>query len=336
VLSLTILVSPDEAGAALEVLAGLEGVRNVIHLRGVGVRTDNDLVAAAVEPSSADELIERLEAAGVRADRIALSRRGIDVTDIGRDEGEVDLWDEDSDVVVWEEVVEDAAEDSRLSLTYLLIMAVAGLVAAIGVYGDQPVLIVGAMALSPDLTPLSALSVGLVTRRLPIAGRGASTLLIGLAVAAAVGAVTIAVASAYGQGPVGGGFGRGVLTTFITNPGLAGAVVALAGGVAAMLSFERRSAGAVVGVAISVTTIPAAAGLGVAIGRTDVARALGALAVLGINLSCLTAGAVVTASLQRTASRVRAPRGRPTASTRRARATGSPRRRGTGEARRGR
>ena len=335
-LSLTILVSPDRATAALDVLAGLEGVHNMIHIAGVAVRTGDDLVAAAVEATLADEVIERLEAAGVPSERITLSRRGIDVTEIGRDDGDLDLWDESADVVVWEEVVEDAAEDSRLSLTYLVIMAVAGLVAAIGVYGDQPVLIVGAMALSPDLTPLSALSVGLVTRRLPIAARGVSTLLIGLAVAAAVGAVTIAVASAYGHVPAGGGFGRGVLTTFITNPGLAGAVVALAGGVAAMLSFERRSAGAVVGVAISVTTIPAAAGLGVAIGRTDLARALGALAVLGINLSCLTAGAIVTASLQRSRSRVRAPRARPSASTRLARGTGTPRRRGTGEAPRGR
>jgi uncharacterized hydrophobic protein (TIGR00271 family) len=214
-------------------------------------------------------------------------------------------------------------------------MSVAGLVAAIGVYGDQPVLIVGAMALSPDLMPLSALSVGLVTRRFAIAGRGATTLLIGLAVAAAVGAVTIAVSSEFGHPPAGGGFGRGVLTTFITNPGLTGAIVALAGGVAAMLSFERRSAGAVVGVAISVTTIPAAAGLGVAIGRTDLARAIGAVAVLGINLSCLTVGAAGAAALQRSRSRVRS-RGRRSASTRRAPGTGIPRRRGSGEAPRGR
>jgi uncharacterized hydrophobic protein (TIGR00271 family) len=223
------------------------------------------------------------------------------------DERELDLWDEGADVVVWEEVEEDAAEESRLSLTYLLLMAVAGLVAAMGVYDDQPVLIVGAMALSPDLTPLSALCVGLVTRRFGTARRGGVTLLVGLAVAAAVGAATIAIGSAVGRDPVGGGFGRGVLTTFITRPGLAGAAVALAGGLAAMLSFERRSAGAVVGVAISVTTIPAAAGLGVAIGLADGGHALGALGVLGINLSCLVVGAVATAALQRWRDERRAP-----------------------------
>jgi uncharacterized membrane protein len=99
-----------------------------------------------------------------------------------------------------------------------------------------------------------------------------------------------------------------VLTTFITNPGATGAAIALAGGVAAMLSFERRSAGAAVGVAISVTTIPAAAGLGVALGLADLDRALGALAVLGINLSCLTIGAVATAAVQHRRGDPAAPR----------------------------
>jgi hypothetical protein len=117
VLSLTILVPPGGASAALRVLAGLDGVRNLIHVPGAGVETGDDLVAAAVEATLADEVIERLEAAGVRSDRVTLSRSGVDVTEIGRDELEPDLWDEAADVVVWEEVVEDAAEDSRLSLT---------------------------------------------------------------------------------------------------------------------------------------------------------------------------------------------------------------------------
>ncbi|HEX6330760.1 MAG TPA: DUF389 domain-containing protein [Actinomycetota bacterium] len=186
-----------------------------------------------------------------------------------------------------------------MSLTYLVIMAIAGFVASIGVYDDQPVLIVGAMALSPDLTPLSALSAGLVARRLQIAGRGAATLLIGLGVAAAVGAITIAVAEEVGHDPFGGGFGRGVLHDVHHEPrrgrGRRGIGRRCRRDVVVRAP-ERRRGG---GVAISVTTIPAAAGLGVAIGLMDLDRALGALAVLAVNLSCLTAGAVVTAALQR-------------------------------------
>jgi uncharacterized hydrophobic protein (TIGR00271 family) len=321
VLSLTLLADRGSADAVVDGLARLDGVHTVVRIPGAAVETGEDLVAAAVEAESADRVVAWLREAGVPASRITLSRRGIDVSEMDRDAGPIDLWDEGADVVVWEEVLDDAAEGSRLSLTYLLIMAVAGLIAAIGVYDDQPVLIVGAMALSPDLLPLSALSVGLVVRSYRIAARGAATLLAGLGAAAVVGAITIRLGVELGRDPVGGGFGQGVLTTFITDPGVAGAVIALGGGVAAMLSFERRSAGAVVGVAISVTTIPAAAGLGIAIGLTDPERALGALAVLGINLSCLTVGAVATAALQRgrgtARARVSSPRRPPRGPTRR-------------------
>jgi uncharacterized hydrophobic protein (TIGR00271 family) len=315
VLSLTLLAPPSRSQSVIDVLTALDGVHTVVRVPAAAVESGDDLLSAAVEPAVADLVLERLAAAGVPGERITLSRSGIGVAEIGRRQDE-DLWDEGADAVVWEEVLEEAAEDSRLSLTYLVTMAIAGFIASIGVYDDQPVLIVGAMALSPDLAHLSALSVGLVCRRPGIAGRAAATLLAGLGIAAAVRAATVAIASGIGYAPEGGGFGRGVLTSFITNPGVAGAAVALAGGVAAMLSFERRSAGAAVGVAISVTTIPAAAGLGVAIGLTDLDRALGALGVLAINLSCLTAGAVATAWLQRRrssprsiSSRRRSPRG---------------------------
>jgi Domain of unknown function (DUF389) len=60
-----------------------------------------------------------------------------------------------------------------------------------------------------------------------------------------------------------------------------------------MLALETR-ASSVVGVAISVTTIPASAYLGVAAGIGDASKAGGALLVLGINIAnaadwrCLT------------------------------------------------
>jgi Domain of unknown function (DUF389) len=59
--------------------------------------------------------------------------------------------------------------------------------------------------------------------------------------------------------------------------------VAFAAGIAGMLAVETR-ASAGVGVAISVTTIPAAAFLGVAAGIGELSKSLSALAVLGVNV----------------------------------------------------
>ena len=74
--------------------------------------------------------------------------------------------------------------------------------------------------------------------------------------------------------------------------------VALAAGVAGMLAFETR-AGAAVGVAISVTTIPAAAYLGVAAGVGEADKVPGALAVLGVNVGLLLLGGTLTLLVQR-------------------------------------
>jgi hypothetical protein len=78
--------------------------------------------------------------------------------------------------------------------------------------------------------------------------------------------------------------------------------VAFAAGVAGLLALETR-ASAAIGVAISITTIPAAAYLGVAYGVGETAEALGALGVLGVNVAMLVAGGTLILSLQRRLAR---------------------------------
>ena len=75
-------------------------------------------------------------------------------------------------------------------------------------------------------------------------------------------------------------------------------LVALAAGVAAMLSFETRAAAAV-GVAISVTTIPASALFGVSLGLGEVSVSWGAAGVLAVNVTLLLLSGTVTLAAQR-------------------------------------
>ena len=64
--------------------------------------------------------------------------------------------------------------------------------------------------------------------------------------------------------------------------------------VAAEIILLETRASSVVGVAISITTIPAAAYLGVAAGVRETAKALGALAVLGVNIAVLVLAGTLT------------------------------------------
>jgi NADH:ubiquinone oxidoreductase subunit K len=93
-----------------------------------------------------------------------------------------------------------------------------------------------------------------------------------------------------------------VLATMIAatgNPNVYSAVVALLAGVVGVLSLTTAKSGALIGVLISVTTIPAAANIGVAAAYSDWDNMAGALAQLVVNIVTIVAAGDATLLLQR-------------------------------------
>jgi uncharacterized hydrophobic protein (TIGR00271 family) len=170
-------------------------------------------------------------------------------------------------------------------------------IAALGVITSSSILIVGAMAVSPDLLPICATSVGLVGGNYGLARRAFATLTLGLGLVVVTAAVLGALLKWTGFLPDGFAVEQSSLST-LAHTDYSTVLVALAAGIAAMLSFETRASTAV-GVAISVTTIPASAYLGVAIGGGGIDHALGALVVLLINVSLLIFSGTLTLLVQR-------------------------------------
>ena len=199
-------------------------------------------------------------------------------------------------VLMWADVLGAARMESRVVGRYVGLMFVAGIIAGYGVIIDNPILIVGAMAVSPDLVPLIAASVGLVTGRWSLIRRGAATLIVGLGMATAAAFGVVELLDLLGILP-SIDLDQGLMASFsAVSVGTIG--VALAAGVAGVLAFESR-AGAAVGVAISVTTIPAAAMAGVSAGLAEWSRTWGALALLGVNVLCLIVAGSATLLVQR-------------------------------------
>jgi uncharacterized membrane protein len=157
------------------------------------------------------------------------------------------------------------------------------------------------MAVSPDTLPITAACTAVVLGRWDMAGRAIATLVIGLAIACFVaGAMTVLLD---GLGLLSRDFAvgeqglEGLQTVNISTP-----IVAFAAGVAAILALETRASSAV-GVAISVTTIPASAYLGVATGVGETTEARGALLVLAVNVLMLVVGGCLTLLVQRSWAR---------------------------------
>ena len=230
-------------------------------------RPEHAVVLATVQARAVDELLNDLRRLGVPDTEVTLTRTEV----LGRTSGqgaEAGL--------VWEDVVGMAARNSRPIARYLAFMFAGGVISSYGVIDYNGILIVGAMAISPDLLPITAVSVGLVDRRLRLAGRALVTLVVGMAFASAAAAASTFAQNQFNRIPSRFNIDATVLgsLTHVNNETI---VVALAAGVAGMLALETRASSGV-GVAVSVT-IPAAAYLGVALGLGETGEAMGALGV---------------------------------------------------------
>jgi uncharacterized hydrophobic protein (TIGR00271 family) len=179
--------------------------------------------------------------------------------------------------------------NARFGTKHAVFMAIAGIIAAFGVLTENAVLIVGAMALAPDLTPVTATSVGMVGRRPRLAGRGLLTLALGYAFTIVAAYLTSAFLLATGQLPDGYTLPIASVEAVATYS-LMIVIIALAAGVAGIFAFETR-AGSAVGVAISVTTVPAAAYIGASLGIGQTANTAEAFVTLVVNVLMLVVGA---------------------------------------------
>jgi uncharacterized hydrophobic protein (TIGR00271 family) len=278
----------DEFGSLLR---DLDGVRRVVQ------QADEDsgeayVFVADVEPAAADRLVEAIAELGVGAEDYVLTRIEVVAPQYRHHLGEGGV-----DGYAWVEVIGQARANSRPLARYLALINVAAVIAALGVITSSSILIVGAMAVSPDLLPICATCVGLVARRYDLARRAFATLALGLGLVVVTAAVLSLLLKATGLLPDGFEVEHSSLTN-LAHTDYSTVLIALAAGVAAMLSFETK-ASAAVGVAISVTTIPASAYLGVAIGGGGIEHAIGALVVLLINVSLLIVSGSLTLLAQR-------------------------------------
>ena len=298
-LQLRVTVPADRTDRVRELFENDPGTAHLAVLPGASVTPAGDLVLADVARESADGLVSALRELDVHRDG-AIAITGVDaaVSSAARRAEERAPGDA-ADAVVWEQVVRTTDADSALSVSYLAFLTIAVLLAAIAIINDSAILTIGAMVLGPEFVPLAALAVAVVQGRAAGARRAVVTLVLGFVFAiGATAAVTL-------LGRALGWFGRELLsadrpqTGFITAPDKWSLVVAVLAGIAGVLSLTSAKSGALVGVFISVTTVPAAADMAISLalgGGHEFARAA---TQLGINLAGIIIAATGTLAVQR-------------------------------------
>jgi len=294
------IVAPEEISHhALELLCASPAVINVVHLHGVSRKPKGDLILCDVAREDASVIISDLKELDIPAQgSIAVEHVDTAISDaaIAAEKAAPGL---PSDAVVWEEVQARTSEQTELSVTFVLFMVAAMQIAAVGIILDQPILIVGAMVVGPEFGPLAAASVALVRRQGDLARRSLLALVVGFPVGIALTLLTTLVMIAIGLFPDDFDEVQHPFTDFISNPDWLSFFVAFVAGSAGVMSLTSAKSGALVGVLVSVTTIPAASNIGVAAAYGEWSDAGGAAAQLGINLTGIVASGVITLFVQR-------------------------------------
>jgi uncharacterized hydrophobic protein (TIGR00271 family) len=298
VLHASVVVPPDTAGQVVDLLQGRPGVLNVLRHRDAAA-AGGDVVEADVAREAADGVLEALKP-------VVLDRGGtVTLIQVDTALGEpmrrasIAAPGHGDDAVVWEEVAQRTSEESTLSATFLAFLVIAMLISSVGLLTDSSVLVVGGMVLGPEFGPLAAIAVGLVDRRWALAWRSLRALLIGFPIGVVITAGFVALLRAVGEVPQGYLDGHRPLTSFVSHPDVFSVVVALLAGVAGTLSLTSAKSSSLVGVFISVTTIPAAANIGTALVAGLGDEALGAAIQLVVNLACIVLAALGTLLVQR-------------------------------------
>ena len=181
------------------------------------------------------------------------------------------------------------------------------MIASVAVVTDSPVLVVGAMVVGPEFGPVVALAYGIVMRRARLVRDALALLGLGFAAAIAVTAVAALVVRAAGWVEPADLAAPRPLTAFIWRPDEWSVVVALLAGFAGVLSLTAGRSNALVGVFISVTTVPAAGNLALAVALWVPEEIGGSALQLVVNLVGLTVAGTLLLAVQRVLTRRTAP-----------------------------
>ena len=296
---LRIVAPHDKAKKALELLKQAPSACNVIYLEGAAHCPDGDVILTDIVREEASVIVSDLKELEIHKDgSIAIDSAETHISD-AVEQAEREAPGAPNDAVVWEEVEAKTSEESRLSRSFLEFMVLAALLAAVALYSNSPVLLIGAMVVGPEFGPIAAFCVALVERRFKLAWQSFLALAVGLPIA--ITAAFLATVIFRATGLTANDYSeidRGLIS-IISDPNFFSAFVALCAGAAGVLSLSTAKSGALIGVLISVTTIPAAAGIGIAAAYGNLDAWLGAQLQLGVNVVSILAAGTATLYIQR-------------------------------------
>lgn len=279
-----------------QILKAAPSLTSLARYQGASIDPPGDVFEAQLERDAVNDLVRALTELGVPKDgSIQILEPG---TWVSQRALKAEQASPDADNVVWPQVIEQAYEQSKITPIFLAFITMATLLAAIAVITDSPILVIGAMVLGPEFMAVIALGLALVRKRHELLRQAARTLTLGflfsisvtvgfVAIARLVGLVTTPEITAERPG-----------VAFIYSPNIWSLIVAVIAASAGVLALTTSMSTGIIGVFISVTTIPASGNIAVGLVFGQWNQVAGSAAQLAINITGMALAGWATLALR--------------------------------------
>jgi uncharacterized hydrophobic protein (TIGR00271 family) len=307
VLHVRLVCPPGSAGYLVERLRADPGVRNLVILPGAALHPAGDAMQFDLLTVSANQVLRELRALTV-GDRgsVVIEDVAAPITTPSQTPGR-HFARHGEQAPVWEMVEARIRSGGVYPASFFILLIIAGLIAAVGILTNSQILIVAAMVVGPEYGAIMATALGLNKKDLRPVLAGLSALTVGFTMASAATLSFGLIIRWSGHTPAAYQAGVRPVGDFIHSPNLFSIVVAVLAGVVGVVSLTEARANALIGVFISVTTIPAAADIGLAAAYASWSQVRGSAVQLLANVVLLIAVGAGGLSLQRLIWRAREP-----------------------------
>ena len=200
---------------------------------------------------------------------------------------------------VREQVEARIRSEGRYPPSFYLFLVIAGLIGSVGIITNSQILIVAAMVVGPEYGAITSIALGIDHRVRPRIQDGLMALLVGFLLAVAATCLFALLVRGLGLQPKAFELGLSPVSNLINTPNFFSAVVAVLAGIVGIVSLAEARTSALLGVFISVTTIPAAADIGVSSAYAGWDEARGSLLQLLLNIAVLIGVGTGTLKCQR-------------------------------------
>ena len=297
----------SHTGQLVETLSTLPGVQNLVVLTGQARLPEGDAVQFDVRDGSANPVFGTLRTLGLDRDGLISVERVDAVLDRGPAPAKPAGYLAPEIAPVWEMVEATIRAGADYPPSFFILLTIAGLIGAAGILTNSQILIVGAMVVGPEYNAIISVALGLTERDRRTVRSGLLALFWGFLAAVLMTLAFGLVIKALGATPTKYLVGVRPVADLINTPNLFSVVVAVLAGIVGVVSLTEFRANALIGVFISVTTIPAAASIGVSVAYGSWHEARGSLFQLLLNVVLLIVVGTVGLRAQRAIWR-RAPR----------------------------